>query len=332
RQLLGMAVQSSHALGEMLGELMDIARLDADKIVASRKIVPLAPLLNDCVEELRPSAIEKGLSLRYFPPRKGCVDTDPVLLKRILRNLLANAIRHTESGGVLVGARLRGERMLIEVYDTGPGIGEDEIQYIFDEFYQVDNPERDREKGLGLGLAIVRRVAVMLGHEVYVKSRPGRGSCFSIAVPLCEAVSLCEPQVLDMAVENDDFTGLFVVVVDDDRLILQGMRSLLLDWGCEVLLAEGEDALLAELITHDYPKPDILISDYRLRGERTGLDVAASVRAHFDDAALPVVIISGDVHPDVQKKVEASDCRWLEKPVAGAALKRLLASVAKKSV
>jgi len=331
QRLLGLASHSSHALGEMLGELMDIARFDAGKIVVRKRIVPLAPILRECTDEVRPLADEKGLDFRVRMSGKGCVETDPVLLKRILRNLLSNAIRHTGSGGVLVGTRMRGDDLIIEVYDTGPGIGEEQLSNIFDEFYQIDNPERDREKGLGLGLAIVQRVSRVLDHRVSVRSRPGRGSCFSVSLPLCAIAHQCQQRDVNESMYIGDVSGLFVVVVDDDHAILQGMRELLRGWKCEVLLAESEDELLAELTAHDYPCPDILISDYRLRGGRTGLGVVAAIQAHFG-ATIPSVIISGDVHPDLQKSVEHAGCRWLEKPVQEDALKRVIAELSQATV
>jgi len=327
QRLLELARHSSRALGEMLGELMDIARFDAGKILPERRIIPLASLLRDCSDEMRPQAVEKGLKLRLRMPRSGCINTDPLLLKRILRNLLANAIQHTQQGGVLLGTRIRGDFVHIEVHDTGSGIEKAQLSHIFDEFYQIDNPERDREKGLGMGLAIVQRVADVLGHKVQVRSQPGRGSCFSVVAPLCAAAKQCRQELLPEPVVATDIAGLFVLVVDDDRAILQGMRELLLGWGCEVLLAESEAALLEDLAAHAYPPPDMLISDYRLRDGHTGLQVVAAVRRHFD-VGIPTLIISGDVHPDVEEIVHKSGCRWLQKPVQEDDLKRMLAELA----
>lgn len=328
QRLLGLASHSSHELGEMLGELMDVARFDAGVIVPKKRIVPLAPLLRECADEVRPLADENGLDLRIRLPRKGCVKTDPVLFKRILRNLLSNAIRHSESGGVLVGTRMREGQIDIEVYDTGPGISEGELPYIFDEFYQIDNPERDREKGLGLGLAIVRRVSKVLGHCIAVRSRPGHGSCFSVSMPLCAIANQCQPGDADEFMHVADLSGLFVIVVDDDRSILQGMRELLLGWGCEVLLAESEVELLEELAAHDYPLPDVLVSDYRLRKGQTGLQLVDAVRGRFG-SEIPALIISGDVHPDALASVKQAGCHWLEKPVQDDELKRTLAELAR---
>ena len=323
RELLELARRSSRSLAEMLGELMDVARLDAGKVEARLERLRLAPLMRECVEELRPLAVGKELSLHLRIPRGVCVETDPVLLKRILRNLLANAIQHTDTGGVLVGARRRGSTVRIEVHDTGPGIDEESLGKVFDEFYQVRNPERDREKGLGLGLAIVRRLAGLLGCEVEARSRFGRGSCFAVTMPVCESLMPCEET--DVVGDDASLAGLFVVVVDDDRAILEGMRRRLRDWGCEVLLAEGGRALMEELGSHAYLQPDWVICDYRLRDGETGLDVVAAVRRHFG-ASLPAAIVSGDVHPDVRRAAEAAGCVFVEKPVEEGRLRGLLAS------
>jgi len=326
KKLLGLACQSSRALGEMLGELMDIARFDAGKIRPELQMIPLVPLLKECADEMQLMAVEKRLKLRVRLPRKACVvNSDPVLLKRILRNLLSNAIRHSESGGVLLGTRMRDSCVHIEVHDTGLGIAEAQLPHIFDEFYQIDNPERDREKGLGLGLAIVRRVAEVLNHHIHVRSQQGRGSCFSVIAPLGAAVGLCLQEVVQPEVDAN-VAGLFVFVVDDDRAILQGMRELLLGWGCEVLLAESEVDLFGKLTAHEYPPADVLISDYRLRHGHTGLDVARAVQAHFS-SEIPTLIISGDVNPEVQAEVRAAGCYWQEKPVHDDVLKKMIAEL-----
>jgi len=326
QRLLGLARHSSLALGEMLGELMDIARFDAGKISPERRIVPLGSLLRECSQEMQPLAEKKGLKMRVRMPHSGCVNTDPVLFKRILRNLLTNAIQHTQQGGVLLGTRLRDGFVHIEVYDTGLGISKEKLSYIFDEFYQIEDMERKHEKGMGLGLAIVKRVADVLGHQINVRSSPGRGSCFSVVAPLCAAAKQCRQDVFPELRVAADIAGLFVLVVDDDCDILLGMRELLLGWGCEVLLAESEAALIDELTAHEYPLPDILISDYRLRDGHTGLQVVSSVRRHFD-SGIPTLIISGDVHPEVQTAVNEAGCRWLEKPVQEDALRKMLAEV-----
>ena len=325
KELLELANHSSLALGEMLGALIDISRLDAGKISPTHRSVSLAPLLKECADEMQALASEKGLTLRVRLPQTMVVQTDPIMMKRILRNLLANAVRHTEKGGVLLGTRRRGETVHIEVHDTGVGIAQEKVAHIFDEFYQINNPERDREKGLGLGLSIVQRMANELNHQVYVRSQLGRGSCFSIALPLFLDVESYEHEYLPILDVN--VMGLFILVVDDDNMILQGMRELLLGWGCEVLLAESETALLDELSAHDYPMADILISDYRLRNGHTGLEIAEAVQEHFSNK-IPTLIISGDVDSKVQSKVKKAGYQWLEKPVQDDVLKQAISELA----
>ncbi len=326
-RLLDLAGHASRSLGEMLGELMDISRFDAGRIVANKRVVAVAPLLRECVDEMTPLAEEKGLVLRLRARREVSVHSDPVLLKRVIRNLVSNAIRHTETGGVLVGVRVCRGEVRIEVRDTGPGIDDEQLPYIFDEFYQIDNPERDREKGLGLGLAIVRRVTEMLGHTVHVRSRPGTGTCFSVTAPLCGSASSPAAGGRNGGADDVDVSGVFVLVVDDDRVILQGMRALLLGWGCEVLLAESGVELIDELAAHDYPMADALICDYRLRDGRTGIEVVESVRSYLG-VELPALIVSGDVHPEVRREVIQAGCRWIEKPVREGRLRRILAEMA----
>jgi len=162
---------------------------------------------------------------------------------------------------------------------------------------------------------------------VNVRSQSGRGSCFSVAAPLCVVAKQCQLEISPQPLVATDIAGLFVLVVDDDRAILQGMRELLLGWGCEVLLAESEMALFGELKTQAYPHPDLLICDYRLRGGCTGLQVVRAVREHFD-AEIPTLIISGDVHPDVEDAVRKNGCRWLEKPLREDDLRKMLAGIA----
>lgn len=332
QNLLEMASHSSHVLGGMLGELMDIARIDAGKITPDIRGVPLIPLLRECADEMRPLAKEKGLALRLRLPRQACVNTDPVLLKHILRNLLSNAICYTQKGGVLLGTRMRNDWMHIEVRDTGTGIDRQQLPHIFDEFYQINNSERDRNKGLGLGLSIVQHMAKLLGHRIKVRSTPGKGSCFSIAAPICLMTDQCDQEEFyEPEIDDGDLVGMFVLVIDDDFAILQGMRALLLSWGCEVLVVESEEELMRELSAHHYQPPDLVISDYRLRSEHTGLEVIKTLRKHFD-SQLPAAIISGDMHPAIQAEVTLEACQWLEKPVSEKNLRRLLADIAEKSL
>ena len=327
-ELLTLAQSSSHALKEMLGELMDVARIDAGSIQPEREIISLDSLLQSVSHDMLPIAQQKQLAFRFRLPGPVFFDSDPVLLKRIIRNLLSNAINHTQTGGVLLGVHMRNGKASISIYDTGPGIAQDQIPHIFDEFYQVNNPERDREKGIGLGLAIVRRISDLLDHQVDVHSVKGRGSCFSVSVPVCLPIDDEWPEPIVETI-SDDVSGLFVFVVDDDRSILQGMRTLLLGWGCEILLAESKQELVDELVEYNYQPPDVIISDYRLRRGRNGLEVVEAVRTHFNSNT-PAIIISGDIQSEVREQVAMAQCNWLEKPVQSEALKRMLSDLTAK--
>lgn len=301
---------ASHDLGELLGALLDISRMDAHTMPPECAALALGPLMDGLMAEFRPQAEAKGIALRMRGCDRATVRSDPVLLGRILRNLLSNAVRYTERGGVLLACRRVGGILRVGVWDTGPGIAEDELDRVFMEFYQLHNPERDREKGLGLGLSIVQRLSALLEHPVQVRSRPGRGSCFSIDLPLCDGI---EDDRDAGAVQGPAtrLSGRFVLVVDDDVAILDAMRLWLRRWGCEGLLLESGAALLEELSRDAYPVPDAIIVDYRLRDHRTGLDVVRDVRAHFG-TEIPAIVISGDT--GIAGAVTQAGCRYLAKP------------------
>jgi len=282
----------------------------------------LQPLLLQCSNEMRAVAEEKGLRLRLRTPRKIRVLSDPVLLKRMVRNLLSNAVRYTERGGVLLSVRQREGTARIEVRDTGVGIADKDLACIFDEFYRIGQPGRDKGAGLGLGLAIVQRAAVMLGHDLDVASRPGKGSCFSVSVPVC--ASGVGPKKVTGAEMQTDFADMFVLVVDDDHIILRAMHELLSGWGCQFLLADSIDDLHEKLLTSNRGAADLLISDYRLRDGCTGLDVVAMVRKHFRSDDLPAIILSGDLAPEVRIAVRRAGCEWMEKPVTSQSLRSVL--------
>lgn len=309
---LDKARQSSTVLGELLNGLLDISRLDAGSVKAEKRMVPLTPLLRECVAEFAQQAEEKGIDLRLRIQHGACAITDPMLFGRILRNLLSNAICHTESGKVLLAIRRRSGSLLVEVWDTGPGISEEEREMIFSEFYQLNNPERDREKGLGLGLAIVRRLSDLLDHPVNLRSQPGRGSCFCISLPACTVGETC---VLPEADEpQHDIAGMFILLVDDDKAILDAQRSWLRAQDCEVLSASSGQEILAELARLEYARPDVIIADFRLRGEENGVMVVHALREHFS-ADVPAIIISGDTALDVAIMVKEANCQFLPKPV-----------------
>jgi CheY-like chemotaxis protein len=253
-------------------------------------------------------------------PSSAWVRSDPILLERILLNLVSNAVRYTSSGGVIVGCRRAGDRLRIDVCDSGIGIPKDQQRDIFSEFYQVETPGRRQRDGLGLGLAIVDRLCTLLHHPIGVSSTPGKGSRFSVSVPVAAArISAAEPPSRE-TVTADPLRGKLVVVIDDDALVLEGTGGLLKSWGCRVVTAgSGYDALAA--LNSD--KPNLIISDFRLKDGRTGIEAIAQLRSSFQ-ADIPAFLISGDILPERLFEAKASGHQLLHKPVSPMTLRTVM--------
>jgi signal transduction histidine kinase/CheY-like chemotaxis protein len=308
------------ALQELLDAILDISRLDAGVISPEIKDFAVGSLLARLDTAFAPSAAEKGLSWRTVPSRLQ-VRSDPVLLERLLLNLAANAIRYTQRGGVLMGCRRRDQWVCIQVWDTGIGIAPEQQQAIFQEFYQVANPEGDRRRGLGLGLAIAARLAHLLGCRISVASRPGKGSVFALEVPRGEKPATPPVEVSALGT-IDSVRGAFVLVVDDDALVCSAMQSQLKGWGCQVVTATNGDEAVAAIEPFDR-FPDCVLCDYRLPGAETGISVVRRLRdlARYE---FPAALISGDTTPESLREAKASGLPLLTKPVAPAKLRALL--------
>jgi signal transduction histidine kinase/CheY-like chemotaxis protein len=313
---------SVRALDQLLDALLDISRLDAGVLKPRLEDFQVQPLLARMQTEFLPAAQAKGLRLSVMPSRL-VVRSDPVLLERILMNLMSNAVRYTSLGGIIVGARRREGHARLEIWDSGPGIPVEKQQAIFQEFYQLGNPERDRSKGLGLGLAIVKRLAQLLEHPLDLTSSPGRGSRFSIELPLGEARRVTPPPRLRKP--PGDLSGAFVVVVEDERLVREGMQDLLTQWGCQVVTAGSAMEAAARLAEHDRI-PDLIISDYRLRDGETGIQAISRLQAEYP-VSIPALLISGDTAPERLREARESGLRLLHKPVPPARLRAMLAAL-----
>jgi CheY-like chemotaxis protein len=255
------------------------------------------------------------------------VRTDRTLLGRIVGNLIENAIQYTATGAVRVECRSAGDdRVRIDVQDTGIGIPPEQMDDIWREFHQVGNPERDRNKGLGLGLAIVQRLAKLLGCRVEVLSALGRGSIFSIEVPAGNAVAVPEP-VPDLQPVPSPIGGRYAVLVDDDAIVLMGLQSILRDWGYDVLAAGSTDQALERLRT-GHRKPDIIVADYRLRGGRVGTEAIVRIRELFE-SNIPGVILTGETGPECAVDAAAHGFSIAHKPITSrqlsVAVEKLLA-------
>jgi signal transduction histidine kinase/CheY-like chemotaxis protein len=304
------------ALESMFNMLLDVSKLDAGIISAQPQVVLLQPLLGRLAQEWGGQADEKGLRFRVRASRLA-VRSDPILLTRILNNLVKNAIRYTTEGGVLVAARRRGDKAVIEVWDTGIGIPPAYRARIFEEFYQVDNPERNRARGLGLGLFIVQRLCQLLDHPVQVRSQPGRGSVFSIVLPAVQGYA-------GQPAEHREVTRFdqeWVLLLEDDEQVLAAMRILLEGWGLKVRAAVDLKGALSNL--PDLGGPALILSDYRLGGGISGIEAIARLRELFG-RAVPAILISGDTSEEGMADMQQSGLPLLHKPVRPAKLRALV--------
>ncbi len=314
-------------MNALFNALLDISKLEAGVITPKWSDFPAAHLLRRIESTYAGLAREENLTLRIVPS-DAWVHSDAVLLERIVGNLVQNAIRYTASGAVLVGCRRRGDRLRIEVWDTGPGIPPDQQQNIFSEFYRLERS--NRAGGLGLGLAIVDGLCRLLDHPIDLKSVLGKGSCFAVAVPMvAPAEHVAAPQIAQrpraLAADNK-----LIVVIDDDPLVLDGMKSLIGSWGCGVVTGDNESAVLAGLAGCG-TLPDAIISDYRLRNGKTGIEAIARVREAVA-APIPAFLMSGDTDLDVVRHAESSGLALLHKPVEPAALRTMLADALNRPV
>jgi signal transduction histidine kinase/ActR/RegA family two-component response regulator len=319
RRLVSRIDAAVASMNELFEALLDMTKLEAGILQASPADLPMQRLLDRIETTFAALADKKGLSLRVVPC-SAWVRSDPILLERILFNLVGNAVRYTARGGVVVGCRRRATQLRIDVCDTGAGIPEDQRQSIFTEFYQLATPAPDRT-GLGLGLAIVDRLGRLLGHPVQLQSNPGRGSRFSVSVPL--AAELRETVPLPVALQATDLArGKRVMVIDDDVLVLDGMRGILQSWGCRVHTAASGAAALAS-VADGGGAPDLIISDLRLADGESGIKVIERLREALG-APIPAFVISGDTAPERLREASAGGCHLLQKPVSPMTLRTTL--------
>ncbi len=316
------------SMNELFDALLDISKLDAGALSASLSEFPVTKILARLETTFATAAHEKKLSLRIVPS-SAWVCSDFILLERVLLNLVSNAVRYTERGGLAVGCRRRGAALRIEIWDSGPGISADQRQNIFNEFVRLTDSKRDGQRGLGLGLAIVDRLCGLLGHPIEVSSIVGKGSRFAVTVPLVAARPLSAELSEAAQPMIDVFDGQLVAVVEDDPLVSDGMGGLLRNWGCRVVTAGSASAALTNLAPYGQP-PDLIISDYRLSDGKTGIEVIESLQSAFG-MAIPAFLISGDAALDGLHKPSAGGYRLLHKPVSPMKLRSMLAHYLKSS-
>ena len=330
-KILANAQKAAEGMKTLLDALLDVSRLDANVITPDCRGFPVQALLHQMESEFAPIAGQNGIRLRVMPC-SACITSDPVLLGQVLRNLLANALRYTPSGRVLLGCRRRKGQLVIAVYDTGIGIAPDQHSAIFAEFYQIGNKARDRSQGLGLGLAIVERVVRLLGHALAMRSEPGRGSCFSVAVPLAAGADGRSDAQLPDAEHGHingklggNLAGRRILMVDDEEAIRIGMCELLQGWGCEVMTAGS----VAEALDRAAAGPaaiDAVISDMGLPGQGNGIDAIAALRARYG-SQLPALLITGDTSQAALQAAREAQLIMLHKPIKPARLRAALSKV-----
>jgi two-component system CheB/CheR fusion protein len=316
RKLVSRLDETLGAMSGMLNTLLDINQIEAGTVHAEIMDFPIDGLLGQMREEFTYHAQAKGLTLRVVP----CgllVRSDPRLLEQMIRNLLSNALKYTKRGKILLGCRRHKGTLSLQIWDTGIGIPDTELQSIFEEYYQLDNAARERSRGLGLGLSIVHRLGVLLGHTVQVRSRPGRGSVFSVEIKLARNGRASRPAEVALGLsskgnEADHHVG-SILVVEDDPDVRELLEVFLRDEGHEVTSAH--DGIRAcELVTGGLVRPDLILSDYNLPNGMNGTAVAKLLRDALQHP-VPTIILTGDISTGTLSSVALQDCVQLNKPV-----------------
>jgi two-component system, sensor histidine kinase len=317
RDLLDNIKHSVTALEGLFNALLDISRLDAGVVQPRIGSSNLQPLFRHLSNEYAPQAHNNGLTWNMHCDNIAA-HTDPALLETILRNLISNAIRYTPSGCVQLRCAAQHSDVTIDIQDTGIGISPAHQQEIFNEFVQLQNPERDRNKGLGLGLAIVKRLSNLLNHKLTLHSEPGAGTTFSLTLPLASV----QAQLLPPAGDHADSKGMRVLVIDDEAVVRRAVESLLSEWGYDVIVADSVEEALNNL----YTAPDVIIADYRLRLNLTGIEAIRAVHARWG-SHIPALIITGDTGPEQLREASTSGYSLLHKPVQPGRLRAFLRQV-----
>lgn len=319
-KLIDQVESSLTAAESLLGALLDISRLDAAAQELKSEHIELAHVLGPLAAEFSALARARGLEFR-FVSSSAIVHTDPRLLRRVLQNFLSNAVRYTRAGRLLLGVRHVPQHVRIEVWDTGPGIPAEKQREIFEEFRRLDGNDTG-ERGLGLGLAIADRLAKLLGHPIGLRSWPGRGSVFSLTVPLGDPAQVVTAQPAVVRRSADGVSGAKVLCLDNEPAVLEGMSALLGGWGCEVVaVRDAGTAMRHYRQAHD--RPDVALVDYHLDGGADGIRALENLQMRWG-ARVPGIVITADHTQQAQQEAQTHGYLLLRKPVKPAALRALM--------
>jgi len=326
-EIAGHIDKALSALSALVNSLLDISKLDAGAVKPEPQCMGVTALIERIAADYRPVAREKGLEFRVTTADV-LVTTDPVLLERLVRNLVDNAFKYTAAGGVTLEAWPDDGTVRITVRDTGAGIPAAERERVFEEFYQIGNPERDRSQGLGLGLAIVRRLEHLLGLEVKLDSAPGRGATFTVTIPRAPAGQTAPPvPVASVAADSRALDGARVLVIDDEPGVRAGMQTLLEHFGCRVAVCGGY-AEAEQLLDEQGLAVDVIVADFRLREHENGIDTVRRLRARLGE--VPALLVSGDTAPERLREAQSSGLPLLHKPVSADKLLETMLAVLRR--
>ena len=310
----------SISTARLLNALLDVSELEVGAIKPRFEIFSVNNILISIFQSFLPLAKDKELDFRVVPS-SFYVRSDPALLERILGNFMSNAIRYTDKGSVLIGCRKRGDKVVIEVWDTGCGISDDQMSLIYEDFYQIENKERDRGKGLGLGLALAKRLAESLEHTIDSKSTLVNGSCFSVAVDIAE--NKIDDNQAESFMNIMNLSGANILLVEDDMDVLKATKQLLESWGCKVKTARNKDEVMNLIKENPYDNPDIILADNRLPGDASGIDITYLIQEKLQ-ASIPCVIMTGDVERNHVQSIIDQGFPVLLKPIQPAKFRAML--------
>jgi len=330
KTLLNKLCSSMDSMGNLLNSLLDISKLDAGLVQVNQVNFKLFPMLYDLEKRLRPQADEKSILLTidshikkldgitgYTSADNVIIQSDPVLLETILHNLLSNAIKYTQNGKITISCMYSEEGCILYIKDTGIGIDEGEKKKVFDAFYQINNANRDRSQGIGLGLSIVKHLCQLMGHPLNLSSKLGSGTTFEIKLTSANEASPPSKTISEHLNLNAT-----VLVVDDEAAILDGMQAMLSHWGCQVLVAQSLNEVVDILKKHQ--SIDLALVDYRLQNQHKGTFVIREARKFLNKPDLPAIIISGDTEPKRMLEMEQEGFDILHKPIKPAQLRALM--------